>query len=169
MTIQPGDQAPNFTAKVTDGETVDEFELSEHLGDGPVVIGFFPLAFTSVCENQMTDLKENLETLQAEGATVFGLSVDSPFALQAFHQENNFGFPLISDYNREAVDAFGLFYEDLMGLEKPAKRSTVILNENGDVAWTWTTDDPGQKPDIETVKSVVQKVAAGQSPQNEAT
>lgn len=159
MTIQPGDEAPNFTAKVTDGEDVDAFELADVLGDGPVVIGFFPLAFTSVCENQMVDLKENLEALQSEGATVFGLSVDSPFALQRFHQDNGFGFELISDYNREAVEAFGLFYEDLMGLEKPAKRATVILNGDGEVAWSWSTDDPGQKPDIEEIKGVVGKIA----------
>lgn len=163
MTIQPGDAAPDFTAKVTDGEDVDEFALADAIGDGPVVIGFFPLAFTSVCENQMTDLKENLETLQSEGATVFGLSVDSPFALQRFHQDNGFGFPLISDYNRDAVEAFGLFYEDLMGLEKPAKRATVVINDDGEVAWTWSTDDPGQKPEVDEIAQVVRKVSAGET------
>lgn len=164
MTIQPGDQAPNFTAKVTDGDNVDDFELSDETGEAPLVIGFFPFAFTEVCENQMIDLKENLETLQAEGARVFGLSADSPFSLQVFHEKNDFGFPLISDYNREAVDAFGLFYEELMGLEKPAKRSTVIIDTDGTVAWTWSTDDPGQKPDIEEIKGVLSKVQSGEAP-----
>lgn len=157
MTIQPGDSAPDFEAKVTDGESVDDFQLSEAIGDGPTVIGFFPFAFTSVCENQMVDLKENLEALQEEGANVFGLSVDSPFSLQRFHQDNDFGFAIISDYNREAVEAFGLFYDELMGLEQPAKRSTVVIDEDGEVVWTWSTDDPGQKPDIEEIKGVVRK------------
>lgn len=160
MTVQPGDEAPNFTAKVTDGENVDDFELEEVLGEGPVVLGFFPFAFTEVCENQMVDLKNRLEALEAEGAEVFGVSVDSPFALQRFHEDNGFGFSIISDYNREAVEAFGLTYDQLMGLEEPAKRATVVLDADGEVVWTWTTDDPGTKPDVQEIEDVVAKASA---------
>jgi peroxiredoxin len=164
MTVQAGDETPDFEAKVTDGDSVDDFRLADELGDGPVVLGFFPFAFTEVCENQMIDLKENLAALEDEGATVFGVSVDSPFALQRFHEDNGFGFPLVSDYNREAVEALGLTYDQLMGLEEPAKRSTLVLDDEGTVAWAWTTDDPGTKPDVAEIEGVVRKVREGQTP-----
>ncbi len=164
MTVNPGDRAPSFSAKVTDGQAVADFELEQALGDGPVVFGFFPFAFTEVCEDQMADLRDSLEAFKDEGATVFGLSTDSPFSLQVFHQEHGFGFPLISDYNREAVESFGLFYDELMGLEKPAKRATVVLDAEGTVAWTWTTDDPEQKPEIDEIRSIVRKVQQGETP-----
>lgn len=158
MTVSPGDEAPNFEAKVTDGDEIDDFQLSEALGDGPVVIGVFPFAFTGVCESQMSDLRDNLDDLEAEGASVYGLSVSSPFALEAWCDENAFGFPLIADWNREAVEAFGFEYEEMMGLERPAQRGAVVINSDGRVEWSWSTQDPGEKPDIEEIKGVVAKV-----------
>lgn len=158
MTISPGDEAPNFTAKVTDGDDVDDFELEDAIGDGPTVIGFFPFAFTGVCESQMSDLRDNLSELESEGADVYGLSVSSPFALEAWCKENEFGFPLIADWNREAVEAFGFEYEEMMGLERPAQRAAVVVNSQGEVEWTWTTEDPGDKPNVDEIENVVRKV-----------
>ncbi|PSG97296.1 peroxiredoxin [Thermoplasmatales archaeon SW_10_69_26] len=157
-TIAPGEEAPNFTAKVTDGQDVDDFELAEEIGDGPVVIGFFPFAFTGVCENQMADLRDNLEDFEDAGASVYGASVASPFALQTWADENGFGFDLIADWNREATEAFGLEYDEMMGLERPAQRATVIIGSDGNVEWVWSTDDPGQKPDVDEVLGAVRKV-----------
>lgn len=156
--ITPGDEAPDFTAKVTDGEDVEEFQLSEVVGDGPVVIGFFPFAFTGVCGTQMAELDENLDELEAEDASVYGLSVSSPFALQAWTDENDFGFELIADWNREATQAFGFRYDEMMGLETPAQRATAIISSEGTVEWTWSTDDPGQKPDVEEILGAVRKI-----------
>ncbi len=157
-TVTPGDEAPNFAAKVTDGENVEEFELAEAIGDGPTVIGFFPFAFTGTCESQMADLRENLDELESQGATVFGLSVSSPFALQQWAAQEAFGFELIADWNREATEAFGFEYEELGGLERPAQRAAVILGSDGTVEWTWSTEDPGQKPDIDEILGAVQKI-----------
>jgi peroxiredoxin len=158
MTVASGDKAPNFKAKVAHGEDVDDFELDNEIGDGPIVIGFFPFAFTGVCESQMIDLQENLDDLEAEGADVYGLSVSSPFALGAWADAHDFDFPLIADWNREAVEAFGLEYDEMMGLERPAQRGAVIINSEGDVEWTWSTKDPGQKPDIDEILGAVRKI-----------
>ncbi|MDX1610915.1 MAG: redoxin domain-containing protein [Candidatus Thermoplasmatota archaeon] len=159
MTLNIGDKAPNFTALVTDGEDIEEFELENELGDGPVVLGFFPFAFTGTCEEQMCDLRDNLTELEQSGAKTFGLSVDSPFTLKVFHQQHDFGFPLVSDFNREAVEAYGLQYGDLiMGLEGPAKRACLVLDSDGTIIWSWSTDDPGQKPDIREIQGIVAKL-----------
>jgi peroxiredoxin len=156
--IAPGDEAPDFTAKVTDGDDVEDFSLSEALGDGPTVIGFFPFAFTGVCESQVADLNENLVELEDAGADVYALSVSSPFALQAWADENGFEVPLVADWNREAVAAFGFLYDEMMGLEQPAQRATAIISSEGTVEWTWTTDDPGQKPDVDEILGAARKV-----------
>jgi len=156
--VTPGDTAPDFEAKVTDVEDVEDFTLSENLGDGPVVIGFFPFAFTGVCGQQMGDLRDNLDELTDEGATVYGLSVSSPFALQEWANQNEFDFELIADWNREATEAFGFEYDEMMGLQRPAQRAAVIINSEGDVEWTWSTKDPGQKPDIDEILGAVRKI-----------
>lgn len=157
-TVSPGDDAPNFEAKVTDGEDVEDFELTEALGDGPTVIGFFPFAFTGVCGTQMAELNENLDEFEAEGADVYGLSVSSPFALQQWAEEAGFEFDLIADWNREATEAFGFEYDEMMGLERPAQRATAIISSEGTVEWTWSTDDPGEKPPIDEILGAVRKV-----------
>lgn len=165
MTVQPGEAAPGFHAQVTDGREVHGFTLAEHLGEGaPIVLAFFPFAFTSVCEEQLLDLKRNLDALQEHDALVFGLSVDSPFTLRAYHQEHAFGFPLISDFNRQATEAYDLEHESLLGLDRPAKRATIVIAPDGTIAWAWITDDPEEKPSIDEILSVVRMTKAGDDP-----
>lgn len=158
MPLNPGDQAPNFTGKQVTAEELDEFELAEEIGDGPVVLGFFPFAFTGGCQKQMCDLRDNLAELEAAGAKAFGVSADSPFSLQAWHEANGFGFPLVSDFNGEGLEAFGVADDTILGLQHHAQRSCFILDDDGNVAWSWTTEDPSVTPDIEEIQQVVEKL-----------
>lgn len=158
MTVKVGDLAPPFKGKIVDGKETRAFDLGEVLGKGPVVLAFFPFAFSSTCEGQLCDLRDNLPALGQVEAQVFGISTDSPWTLQAFHRAHGFRFPLISDWNREAIDGYGLFYEEFRGLKRPAKRATVVIDRQGRIAWIWSTEDANVAPDIAAIKSAVAKL-----------
>lgn len=157
MTLTTGETAPTFRALATDGEGVTIFDLEEEIGDGPIVLGFFPFAFTGGCKAQMCDLRDNLAELDQVGAKAFGISVDSPFALKVWHNENGFNFPLVSDHDLEAIEAFGVRDDVILGMDH-AQRACFVLDNDGTVAWSWSTEDPSVTPDIEEIKGVVAKL-----------
>lgn len=93
------------------------------------------------------------------GAEVLGVSTDSHFSHAAYAERLGIGFPLLSDYNREMVGDYVGFYDDLAGYRGVNRRAVVVLDRSGRVAWTWSTDDPGQIPDTEEVREAVQEIA----------
>jgi peroxiredoxin len=151
-----GDSAPTFSATVANGE-VEAFDLSDELGDGPVVLAFFPGAFTPPCSNEMVALQEHLDDFESAGAKVIGVSADSAFSLNAFRDEHGLGFPLVSDMDREAIEAYGLRIDiEELGLLGVSNRAVFVLNENGEVSYEWVADDPTTEPDYEELLSAVQ-------------
>jgi len=154
--VSTGDTAPDISATIANGE-VESFELSDHLGDGPVVLAFFPGAFTPPCSNEMVALQEHLGDFHDAGATVLGLSADSAFSLNSFREEHGLEFDLVSDMGRNAIDAYGLEIdiEDL-GLLGVANRSVFIVDNDGEVTYTWVADDPTNEPDYEELLDAVQ-------------
>ena len=154
--VSDGDTAPTFTA--TRGTSEHErFDLSDHLGDGPVVLAFFPGAFTPPCANEMVALQERLTELEAAGATVFGLSADSPFAQGAFRDEHGLEFALVSDTSREVIRAYDLEIDlpDL-GLHGVANRAVFVLDDAGTVVYNWIADDPTNEPDYDAIVAAVE-------------
>lgn len=149
------DTAPIFTA--TSGTSDHEpFDLADHLGDGPVVLAFFPGAFTPPCTNEMVALQEHRSDFEAAGATVFGISADSPFSLGAFREQHGIEFDLVSDMNREAIEAYDLEIEiDELGLHGIANRAVFVIDEDGTVAYEWIADDPTNEPDYDEVLAAV--------------
>ncbi|MDS0222093.1 redoxin domain-containing protein [Haloarcula sp. S1AR25-5A] len=145
--VSTGDTAPDISATIANGE-VEDFELSDHLGDGPVVLAFFPGAFTPPCSNEMVALQEHLGDFHDAGATLFGVSADSAFSQNAFREEHGLEFDLISDMGRDAIDAYGvrIGIEDL-GLLGVANRSVFVVDDDGEVAHSWVADDPTNEPD----------------------
>jgi peroxiredoxin len=154
--VAESDTAPTFTATLANGD-VEAFDLSEHLGDGPVVLAFFPGAFTPPCSNEMVALQDHLDDFEAAGATVFGVSADSAFSLNAFREEHDLGFDLVSDMDRTAIEAYGLRIdiEDL-GLLGVANRAVYVVDGDGEVSYVWTTDDPTVEPDYEELLDAVE-------------
>jgi peroxiredoxin len=144
-----GDDAPTFTAtyKGSDHET---FDLAEHLGDGPVVLAFFPGAFTPPCSNEMIGLQEHLADIEGAGATLFGVSADSAFSLGAFADEYDLEFDLVSDRPGDAIEAYGLTMDipDL-GLYDIANRAVFVVDSDGQVTYSWVADDPTNEPDYD--------------------
>jgi peroxiredoxin len=151
--VDVGDGAPEFTVPLADGDDVESFTLSNHLGDGPVVLAFFPGAFTGVCTHEMNQLQDSLSAFEAADATVYGVSVDPPFSLNEFHDALGIEFDLISDADGTVIDAYGVADDDFAGFGyTAAKRSVFVVDADGHVSYKWVTDDPGVEPDYDELE-----------------
>ncbi|MFB6217804.1 MAG: redoxin domain-containing protein [Halobacteriaceae archaeon] len=150
--VEVGDTAPEFSAPLATGDDIGEFSLGDALGGGPIVLAFFPGAFTGVCTDEMCTFRDNLGAFEDVEATVYGVSVDSPFALNEFREQNGLGFDLISDTDTEVMLAYGVRDDDFGPGYAAAKRAVFVLNEEGTVTYRWVTDDPGVEPDYEAVR-----------------
>ncbi|WP_436935402.1 redoxin domain-containing protein [Halovenus marina] len=155
--VREGDTAPDFTAPLANGD-VDSFTLSDALDDGPVVLAFFPGAFTSVCSHEMNALQDRLDSL-TDSAQVYGVSVDSPFSLDEFRDKLGLEFALISDTNRNIVHEYDLAMDFTeLGVHNVAKRSVLVIDEDGTVSYAWVSDDPGVEPSYDELEAAVANV-----------
>lgn len=155
MAVKVGEKAPDFTAPCCDGEQVGSFRLTEELGDGSLVLAFFPLAFTSVCTKEMCTFSDQLDEFGRLNAAVYGISVDSPFALNAFIRAHGLKFSMLSDFNREVSARYGVLHEELMGLKGISKRSVFVVDGGGVVRYTWVSEDPGVMPDFAELEAAL--------------
>ncbi|NHX35289.1 MULTISPECIES: redoxin domain-containing protein [Halolamina] len=153
--VSIGDTAPVFTATKGTSDH-EEFDLGDHLGDGPVVLAFFPGAFTPPCTNEMVALQGRLDDFEAAGATVFGVSADSPFSQGAFREEHGIEFDLVSDMAGEAIRGYGLEMDiPELGLYGIANRAVFVLDDEGTVAYSWVADDPTNEPPYDDLLDAV--------------
>ncbi|RKD88649.1 peroxiredoxin [Halopiger aswanensis] len=137
----------------------ENFDLEDYLVDGPVVLAFFPGAFTPPCTNEMIALQEKLDQFADADATVLGISADSPFAQSAFHDEHGIEFDLVSDTDRNAIEAYELETDiPELGLHGIANRAVFILSEDGTIQYEWTADDPTNEPPYDEVLDAVESV-----------
>ncbi|MXR42609.1 redoxin domain-containing protein [Halobaculum sp. WSA2] len=154
--VSEGDTAPTFTATYR-GSDHETFDLADHLGDGPVVLAFFPGAFTPPCSNEMVALQEHHDDFAAAGATLFGVSADSSFSLGAFADEYGLEFDLVSDMAGDAIEAYGLSMDiPELGLHGIANRAVFVLDDDGAVTYAWEADDPTNEPDYEELLAAVE-------------
>jgi peroxiredoxin len=156
--LSTGDAAPTFTATLGTRDH-ESFDLADRLGDGPVVLAFFPGAFTPPCTNEMVALQDDLERLREAGATVLGVSADSPFSQGAFRDEHGLEFDLVSDTSRDAIRAYDLEVDlpDL-GLHGVANRAVFVLDGDGAVRYRWVAEDPTNEPDYDAVLDAVESL-----------
>ena len=149
--VKVGDMAPDFTLKNTSKE---EVTLSEHHGK-KVILAFYPGAFTGVCDKEMCSFQENLAKLNDCNATVFGISVDSPWANAEFARRYNLEFELLSDLDRDVVESFDAKFVGLGGLDGyvSANRVVIIIDSEGTVQYRWVAENPGVEPDYDEVAS----------------
>jgi peroxiredoxin len=154
--LSTGDSAPVFSATVGTSDHED-FDLGDHLGDGPVVLAFFPGAFTPPCTNEMVAFQERLDDFQNAGATVLGVSADSPFSQGAFRDEHGIEFDLVSDMGGDAIREYDLEIDiPELGLFGIANRAVFVLDDDGTVTYSWVADDPTNEPPYDDVLAAVQ-------------
>ncbi|MEE9341047.1 MAG: redoxin domain-containing protein [Thermoplasmata archaeon] len=151
-----GDKAPGFSLLDTERKprTLDEF-LGKNL-----VVAFYPGAFTSVCTKEMCAFRDSIARLEELDSGVAGISVNDPFTNAAFAERNAINFPLLSDYKREAAEAFGVSLESFAGMNgyTAAKRSIFIVDKQGIVRYKWVTEDQGVEPDYEEIQGVLAEI-----------
>lgn len=155
------DQAPEFTAPLVDDET-EAMTLSDQLGSGPVVLAFFPAAFSSTCTEEVCTFRDELAQFNDLGATVFGISTDTSYALERFREENDLTFGLISDNDGSIIEAYDVVDDHSFadkGLTGVATRSVFVVGGEGTVRYVWIADNPGQEPDYEAVVAAVDSLA----------
>jgi peroxiredoxin len=147
MPADLGSIAPDFTLTNQDRQPVT---LSALRGR-PVVLAFFPAAFSSVCVKQLCALRDNMSLLNDADAHVFGISVDSFFALKAFQDSQRLAFPLLSDFNKQVIRDYGVFNEDMIGLKGISKRAVFVLDKEGVVRHREVLDDARNEPNYDKV------------------
>ena len=152
MSVEVGAKAPDFTLPNQDREPVT---LSEQLKSGPVVLAFFPAAFSSVCQKEMCTLRDSANALNSVKAKVFGVSVDTFFALKAWGDQNKLNFPLLSDFNKDVIAKYGVVNPDMIGLKNIAKRSVFVIDKSGVVRHREVLEDARNEPDYGKVKSAL--------------
>ena len=149
MSIDVGMQAPDFTLVNQEREKV----TLSGLRGAPVVLAFFPAAFSSVCTKELCTFRDAFAKLSQAKAQVLGVSVDSFFALKAFHDQENLTFPLLSDFNKQTIRDYGVFNEDMIGLKGIAKRAVFVVDREGIVRYREVLEDARNEPDYERVLS----------------
>jgi peroxiredoxin len=149
MSAEVGQPAPNVTLLNTERQqvSIDSFR------GRPLILAFFPLAFSPICTEEMCAFRDSLVELNSANAQVVGISVDSPFTLKAFAEAQNLAFPLLSDFNKEASRAYGILNDNLLGVfQGVANRSVFLIDRNGKIVHKWVSDDPRVQPNYDDVK-----------------
>jgi glutaredoxin-dependent peroxiredoxin len=151
MAAETGSIAPDFTLPNQDREPVT---LSKQRGR-PTVLAFFPAAFSSVCQKELCTFRDALSQLNKVQAQVYGISVDTFFALKAFGDQQHLTFPLLSDFNKQVIRDYGVYNEDMIGLKGIAKRAVFVLDKDGVIRHREVLDDARNEPDYEKVYKAV--------------
>jgi glutaredoxin-dependent peroxiredoxin len=147
MSVDVGSRAPDFTLISHERQPVT---LSQQRGR-PVVLAFFPAAFSSVCEKELCTFRDSLARLNRANAQVYGISVDTFFTLKAFHDQQQLAFPLLSDFNKQTIRDYGVFNEDMIGLKGIAKRAVFVLDKDGVVRHREVLEDARNEPSYDGV------------------
>ncbi|MET4140467.1 redoxin domain-containing protein [Pedobacter sp. UYP1] len=153
MGLQIGDQAPDFKLFSSD---LKETSLADFKGK-KLVLQFFPMAFTGTCTTQLCTMRDSFGFYQGMNAEVLGISVDSPFTLAKFKEEQFYQFPLLSDFNKETSAAYQSIYEEFVyNLKGVSKRAAFVIDEEGKIIYAEVLESAGDLPDFDAIKKVVE-------------
>lgn len=154
MALKKGDKAPVFSLTDTSGNSVTLQDLQDK-SEGDLLLTFFPLAFSSVCTDELCTMRDNMKFYDSLHTTVAGISIDSFFTLKEFKKANNLKFPLLSDFNKDASKAYDVLYEDYFGMKGVAKRSVFIIGNDGTIKYSEVLEDSGELPDFKAIQNVL--------------
>lgn len=152
MPIKVGEKAPLFTLR---NSATEEVSLSDYKEKNLVVL-FFPLAFTGVCTTELCEIRDSIAEYNNMNAEVMAISVDSPFTLAKFKEEQGYNFPLLSDFNKEVSRAYGSLYEDfVLDMKGVSKRSAFVIDKEGTIKYVEVLENAADIPNFEAVKDVL--------------
>ena len=152
MLLPLGSPAPEFTLV---SSALKEVSLSDFKGK-KVVLHFFPMAFTGTCTTQLCTMRDSFGYYDGLNAVILGISVDSPFTLAKFKEENKYQFELLSDFNKEVSTAYGTLYEEfILGLKGVAKRAVFVIDEDRNIIYAEVLEVATDLPDFAAIAAAV--------------
>jgi len=153
MPLSVGTKAPTFTLKSKKADGLVDVTLP--VPGKKTVILFFPLAFTSVCTDELCSVTQGLDAYAGAGAEVIAISVDSPFAQEAWAKANQIGLTIVSDLNKEATNAYGVLFKGLAGIGDSSARAAFVVDAAGQIAYAEQTPTPKDLPNFEAIKAAL--------------
>jgi len=156
MSVDVGSKAPDFILMNQDRQPVT---LSGQHGH-TVVLAFFPAAFSSVCTKELCTFRDDLGRLNDANAQVYGISVDTFFALKAFQTDQQLTFSLLSDFNKQVIRDYGVFNADMIGLKGIAKRAVFVIDKDGIVRYREILEDARNEPDYQKLLAAVSQLSS---------
>jgi peroxiredoxin len=157
MALSVGSKAPDFTLKSKTADGLVDVTLSANFGKKQTVLLFFPLAFTGVCTAEMCDISSGLSAYDSLGADVIAISVDSPFAQEAWAQQNKIKLTIVSDLNKEVTKAYDVIFPALAGIGDTSARAAYVVGKDGVIKYSERTPTPKDLPNFEAVKAALAK------------
>ncbi len=157
MPIAIGSKAPDFTLKTKTAEGLKDIRLSDNFGHRQTVLLFFPLAYTSVCTQEMCDVTAGIGQFTGLNAEVYAISVDSPFAQEAWAKQNGIKVTLLSDLNKTVIKAYDVVLPMLAGVGDTAARAAFVIGKDGTVKYAEQTPTPKDLPGFAAVKAALAK------------
>jgi peroxiredoxin len=158
MAISVGSKAPDFTLKSKQASGLVDVKLSDNFGKKNTVILFFPLAFTSVCTKELCDISQGMDAFSGLGAGVIAVSVDSPFAQEAWAQKEKIGITLASDLNKEVIKKYDVVFPMLAGVGDTAARAAFVVDKAGVIQYSEQTPTPKDLPNFDAIKAALGKL-----------
>ena len=158
MAIPVGSKAPDFSLKSKQASGLVDVKLSENFGKKNTVLLFFPAAFAGVCTQEMCSITAARNDYSTLNADVIGVSVDNPFAQEAWAQKEKIGITLASDLNKKVAEAYGVLLPDLIGMGAVAARAAFVVDKNGVVQYSEQTPTPKELPNFNAIKDTLGKL-----------
>jgi glutaredoxin-dependent peroxiredoxin len=158
MPLSVGTKAPDFTLKSKQASGMVDVKLSNNFGKKNTVLLFFPAAFTGVCTSELCDITAGLSAYSGLNADVVGISVDTPFAQEAWAQKEKIGITLASDLNKEVTKQYDVLFPMLAGVGDTAARAAFVIDKNGVIQYSEKTPTPKDLPNFQAVKDTLAKL-----------
>ncbi len=158
MAIKVGSLAPDFTLKSKNPTGLVDIKLSNNYGKKNTVLLFFPAAFTSVCTQEMCSISGGMNSYTDLNADVIAVSVDTPFAQEAWAQKEKINLTLASDLNKEVIKKYDVVFPMLAGVGDTAARAAFVIDKNGVVQYSEQTPTPKDLPNFDAVKEALAKL-----------
>jgi len=158
MALSVGTKAPDFTLKSKNADGLRDVSLSANFGKKKTVLLFFPLAFTGVCTQEMCDITAGLSAYGDLNAEVIAISVDSPFAQEAWAQKEKIGITIASDLNKTTAKNYETLLDDLIGLGSVSARAAFVIDQDGVIQYSEQTPTPKDLPNFDAIKAALAKL-----------
>ena len=148
MKIEIGQTAPGFTLYDTDKNKVS---LSDFEGKN-ILLLFYPQAFTGVCTKELCAVRDDIGRYSNVNAQVLGISVDSVFTLKKYKEEQQYNFPLLSDFNKDVSALYdSLYTEWILDMKGVSKRASFLIDKTGKICYAQILESANEIPDFDAI------------------